>query len=908
MSNIEKFQEQTESKHMDKTFMNLYAQHLMGNKIPGVYISLKHNSKIPSVSFKNIKESTFKKSPYTSGYVKNGNYGILTGYRSKITVVDIDFTNTKKYGEYNSNEFFKIFFESMSEDFETFHVRTPNKGTHYYFKYEPDIKQTTSINGTFVDIRNDGGYCVCAGSTINGTEYKLNDRRSVKRMPKQLKEWILKYQNMEKVERQLSKKATTSIITDTAYNVDIDNETMYQILIKLNNIKNKKYSYVGNYSKWYKIGIACKWANCFKAFDKWSQTTPLNNYNHEELIGHWNSWDCTIYYFMYLLELVHVKNTFTYKQVPQNLHVHKEINRGKIDDIHGNKRFFKPNINYLLKSGTGTGKTTAFMEYMKQSDKKFISIVSRVNLGVEQHRNFGATRDVRLYTNQDFKFGDNIIITPESCGQIQSYDFSNYVIFLDEFNSIIEHIVTSTTLNKRRRNTFDTICKMLISCDQFIAVDADISPISQEFIDKLQVKYKLVNNIYNNFKGIHAKFYDVESELQEKLKGEDKFILCCDSKSIAETYYKLLDDPSIMLITSDTKEDIKNLTSYDRIIFSPKVVYGLDSQKVRPVYAVYSGRTITPMQMVQQLTRERQLTEINIFYPTTTSQFSTFDNGSICTQEQAQLLQTFTNVYDVSFDDYDEDEVSIVGDNEDIFNHIHTSLVYKFDCLRTNTKLHLINILRSRGFNVEYTIKLERDEQSKINKDIKEEIKNDKYENFTLEDEKNKDLNSMLRIPITEVNDYKELFIEQTQLMQHFNYCSFFFKDINNIEENLRASKEFNIVKMKGTKSKLVFLDKLENMIKMKKRKPETFEPKPTKKIKADKCEFIQTQYKALFNGKCSIKNDVDIYNVYTKGLKSLCGDIGTKKKTQINKSRFQLLSLDDTKKAYHSTLFDYRN
>ena len=905
---IEKYQQQSKAKVMNKAFMDKYARYLMGDKIDGVFISLQHNSKKPAVPFKNIKESTFKKSPYTNGYIKNGNYGLLTGYKSKITVVDIDFTNTAKYGDYGSNEFYQLFYEQMSSNFDTLHVRTPNKGTHYYFEYEADIKQTANINGSYVDIRNDGGYVVCAGSSINGSTYKLQDRRGIKPMPKKLKKWILKYQNMDAKERHATKKATeeADITTATTYGVHMDNKTMLEILNKLPKGSSKATSFVGDYSKWFMIGKGCKWANCFDAFNAWSKLTPYANYDHNELIEQWNEWDCSIYSFMYVLQMAKVSNTFTYKRVPETLHIHKEINKGKIDNIHGTKRFFKSHINYLLKSGTGTGKTTAFVEYMKHSDKKFISIVSRVNLGVEQYRNFGKYRDVKLYTNQDFRYGDNIIITPESCGQIANYDFSDYVIFLDEFNSITEHVITSTTLNKRRRNTFITLCKMLETCAQFIAVDADISPVSQEFVDKLQVKYRLVNNIFNNFKDKQVNFFQTEEALKEKLKTEEKFILCCDSKGMAETYFKMLDDKTIMLITSETTEAVESLTKYDKIIYSPKVIYGLDSQNVRPVYAVYSGRTITPVQMVQQLTRERQLTEINIFYPSTTSKIALFDDNNKCEVSQSKLLQNFNNMYEITFDDYEEDEISIKEDHEEIFNHLNTSLVYKMDCLNTNPKLHLINILKSRGFDVRYTITIERDE-SIDNKDIREEIKQEKLESFTLEDTRHKELNEILRIPTKKVEPYKELFINKTELTKHFNYCSYFFKDIANIEEHIRTSPEFNILKMKGTKSKVVFLDKLEKMIKMKKRQPETFKPR-NKKISDTDCEYIKTQYKALFRNTCNVKTDLDIYKIYTKGLRSLCGNIGKTTKTQINKERFQLLKLDKEINNYHSTLYEFRH
>ena len=51
----------------------------------------------------------------------------------------------------------------------------------------------------------------------------------------------------------------------------------------------------------------------------------------------------------------------------------------------------------------------------------------------------------------------------------------------------------------------------------------------------------------------------------------------------------------VKLITSDLlpDEDV-SLDKYDKIIFSPKVIYGLDSVMERPVYGLYKGKTILP--------------------------------------------------------------------------------------------------------------------------------------------------------------------------------------------------------------------------------------------------------------------------------------------------------------------------
>lgn len=86
-----------------------------------------------------------------------GCIGIVTGLISGITVVDID---TKGDTVVDWQIFPK-----------TYTVKTPSGGYHLYYQYDPEIKQTANTYPQFphVDIRNDGGYVVAAGSKTNYT-------------------------------------------------------------------------------------------------------------------------------------------------------------------------------------------------------------------------------------------------------------------------------------------------------------------------------------------------------------------------------------------------------------------------------------------------------------------------------------------------------------------------------------------------------------------------------------------------------------------------------------------------------------------------------------------------------------------------------------------------------------------
>ena len=79
------------------------------------------------------------------------------------------------------------------------------------------------------------------------------------------------------------------------------------------------------------------------------------------------------------------RDMFKYKKEPINIIESKE-------KFHRNKigyDYLQDVGNYIIKSDTGTGKTTAFKHYMDRSDgRPFLSIVSRISLADSQHDSF----------------------------------------------------------------------------------------------------------------------------------------------------------------------------------------------------------------------------------------------------------------------------------------------------------------------------------------------------------------------------------------------------------------------------------------------------------------------------------------------------------------------------------------
>ena len=93
----------------------------------------------------------------------NYNIGIATGELSGLTVLDVDIKNGKA-GEKSVNK--------LGLAMDTYMVRTPSGGWHYYYEYEPGTRSRIDVMPG-IDIRSDGGYVVGAGSIIKGNSYEV---------------------------------------------------------------------------------------------------------------------------------------------------------------------------------------------------------------------------------------------------------------------------------------------------------------------------------------------------------------------------------------------------------------------------------------------------------------------------------------------------------------------------------------------------------------------------------------------------------------------------------------------------------------------------------------------------------------------------------------------------------------
>jgi hypothetical protein len=860
-----------------------------------IRIPLIKNSKNPSTQWSKITP----KNPFKGKII--GNYGIKTGEEYNLTVVDLD-----SY-KWNTDHSFNTEFKNFIDEFDTLTIETGRGGHHLYFEFD-EYLSTTNNKKFEIDIRSNDGYVVGFNSVVDGKEYKIIRNTTIKKVPDNLKNWLLEnlYNTTKEIkEKEIKDKNNKNEIKLNSFNYDIDEKLAEQIS---NNLDDK---YFNDTSLWYKYTTFCKIIGQKEIWDRFSKKSEL--YDEKRNQYFWNSVNDGLKYsivedILKASNMLDILRFIKYKNILPNTKKPTEIiNSQKL----GYDFFNKYNEKCIfVKSDTGTGKTTSFKHFIKEKiddDKyKFISIVSRVSLGQEQYEIFSSCGiSCKFYKYEDrFSKNDNIIIQLDSIIKIAHFtDYSNHILFMDEINSIIEYLITSSTLTNKRKYIYEFLEKLIKNCALIICTDADICDNTFYLFDNLNINYRYIENNYKHSKG--KKSFEISNlyDMIDKLKKEKKFIVCTDSKTEAEKLYNRLNDKEIKIITSDTIE-YNALDCYDKIIFTPKIIYGLDSTIERPVYCIYTGKTINPKAMVQQLNRNRNITSLYYHFENITNKPSEF-------YSPLEIYNKLKKEEIISIDMFNDfqrnytDEINLfVFDNNDLFIKMLSNILYNDDAYNTNKRKHFKNIIKERGFIDNNTMFKP---QGKIDADTFEEKK---LEEFDIKNEIYQKINTILQVPEDKCEKYKELFIDNYKLIKHFNICNFFFKDKLNVLNEIQNRKDFNIMKFKSNKSKILFLNKLtyETNIEYN----DNGNINHTTINDNNRANELFNEYKELFGfqGKSSL--DFTKINDVSKTIKiiftQLFGNVLSSKQIQKNKTKYQLHTLDINNIKYHNELYSHRN
>jgi len=827
------------------------------NKVMSGSTDIKNLYKIPIGKNKVALCSWKKQSNWTKEPCMRSAF--ICGKENNICVIDVD-----DYNMQEGNPFIEKFGKNYDEKFNTFIVKTTSGGKHIYFKYDKDLDRTAHNNDISIDFQSNGSYVVSPESDCwfkaekhlpdsqrKTKQYQIIKDKPISNMPDNLKEFIIREvinKDKKKIKQDFKEKRQKKIKNNANipfYKYNINKELVKCIT---EDIDDKLFQ---NYDSWWKLASAYKEIGFKDLFLKYSiDKAPFykgQESKNEELYDSITQFNESN--FIWLLKIYFMEENDTDANPDKNfIHTKNFINTYKCKDVYKQpnvievnefidvaKLGYKVKLNfgtdYIIKSDTGTGKTTLVKEFLRNIEPcyRFISITARISLASEQYRVFRkCDLSCKYYEYvkedyNDFNESESICICVNSLTMLSRQDFTNTVVFLDEYNSLIEDVFCSPTM-KDRILILNILIKIIKQSVMVVAVDADIQNHTLEFLQFCNKKPHFIQNDFQHNKNNFAKEWDTVSEMCSDMIKKDRWLLCSDSKTSSKTIFKQISIGDQMPLDKKEKKLIQGLDYYkdekgiivcvtaestittnfaldnfDRVIFSPKIIYGLDGTISRDIYCLYEEMTISPRAMNQQVNRCRNINQLNYVF--------------LKNQFQSEKFIEMDDIYENIEKSADYSLFYNFASNEviELYKKMASIIHYNNDSFSTNKKAHFVSRLRSAGWRVETSNILRQDRNNKDFKESKFSMKEQEYESFEELYKKHSDyidsMNKCFKIPESDMSNFKNVYLDsQNARERNFNLGRHLFMNDTQLIENLKDKMEFNDKKFKNNKYKIAFL------------------------------------------------------------------------------------------------------
>ena len=843
----------------------------------------------------------------------SSNYGVPCGKINNFTCIDLDFFYKLDEDQLADHPFLQ--FLPLVEPTKT--NVTGRGGYHIYYEYEPDLKTGPVFDNhtnLHIDIKNDNSYVVGEGTVFNeflnkdGTtsklEYKPYDKPGydkIIKMPADIKQWLLDLQKPKyKAPHLLPAVEARDVKQSIEWSNSLDSMSEINLKNAIRSIYDKlPTSFTDSYDDWLKLSTFLNKYDQYELFQEISEGYDMrkndkiwNSLEQRKKMGRMVDTTNTI------LVTADVSEYYIYKSIDD------QITKTPDWEINIDKLGKEPEIldkmdrNIIVNSDTGTGKTTLVKEYIKDRRCNVLSIVSRTSLADEQHLNFTDIGiDVEHYANstrKDLEKCDSIIIQVDSLLKITNMDFTNKVVFLDEVNSIIEYLIKSTTLKDNRQYIYLLFLKIIRECKQVIGVDRDIISNTFTLFDALNIKYEYWINLYQHNRGVYATELSSIEQVADHLKREKEYLVASDSLNLCEVLENIVDDKDITMITSKTI-DFVHLDSVDKAIFSPKIIYGQDSVKHRPMFAIFKCHTINPRQMVQQISRNRNITHLYYYFLPESKKvrgksikYSSYEEalGSIKNDEKYATERNIAHLVCNS-------------DQNALYLELKARIEYNDSCYKSNMFAHFRLILNERG----YILDSEHKVSQKVDKEYTTQLKDKKLDEFDIVKKCYANVNEYLKVPDDKVDDYKVFFVDDQLLRDHFRISKFFFEDITYLDKHIDNRVDFgcNIINSDSYKMKT-----LKQML-----KAGNSDDKITVNNGVDPDQVVELtkQYNFVMKSKLKVNLEIkyELQKCVIKLYKKLFGKDVINSSRSGGKGREIKYSIDDESLLQHNNLYQFR-
>jgi len=439
---------------------------------------------------------------------------------------------------------------------------------------------------------------------------------------------------------------------------------------------------------------------------------------------------------------------------------------------------YKEYNNIIIQADTGSGKTSTLKKYLKKNNLKFIALVSRITLAEELNRVFDDDEvENQIYNIEELDDNISTIVQLESIEKIfkiiELDDMKDYVIFIDEIYSFIHHLFLSPTVRQIHsiRHYYKMLKIILMRSKQNIFVDASVNERVFNFVNNItEEKVFFIENLYMN--NVNKKATELENleTLLLKIKKCKSFTVCCDSAANAKMLYEKLggDESGIKLIVAEKNEKGHEkkfiMDLHYKLIYSPKIIYGLDASKYeRTVFCYYSGCSINSEMMYQQLNRVRKIKEVFFYFERKAKQtkiYKTLED----VKKRTECCEKWKNVI-IELEPPTKIDLDII--------EVKEIITLQEEKINANKYLSFVDILKNKGFVV-HCIKTESKPKRKTKKD-KALSKEYDRRNFNYE---NNLKNEFLKLPKDVAYENMELLLDDYEYIKHNNIVFFMDESI----------------------------------------------------------------------------------------------------------------------------------
>jgi len=585
-----------------------------------------------------------------------------------------------------------------------------------------------------------------------------------------------------------------------------------------------------------------------------------------------------------------------------------ELHQEKLEICYSD---FEKSDVFIIKSGTGTGKSTLvsklYKEYQAKHPECRILCLSNLTTILKQLEKTFYENGTKLvdYSKAE-KYGDiinnNATMCINSVMKVVGEDYTNTVLYIDEPTNLLFGMSNNSTI-KNIKGVVATFIDIFKNAKKVIVTDAHLCKALEDLIKLRKTNnddiYYYINS-FQKFSGVEATNIKDSNlfieQLVKKVKDQNKFICACDSKTKAEELYSYCiqyandDKKKFVLITADTKDvEVNEVNFSDSYVFlSPRITCGVSivTHSSLDSFIYITGRSINPITLYQQCTRNRNMESLYYHIENKNKSTRNYNSYKNCVDYHKLKVHDFEELT-TACTYVDQYEKLQVQDNFyfNLFCHKEycESLMFKnlkacFETELIGAGFELKNLYDSCDSNYKDELKNSKIGYCKeIIENLKENIE-EKIDDLSCQDGYIRRCRFLNIRNIEDVAKYEDI-ICSDKLQEYYNQFERVLRDTNYVKEKITELKmnKFNVDIVGNSYCKVLLLKQLEDLLQIKALDINNFSCvllKKKDKEKMKKLLYIQGEIKKCFRFDAEIKDKDSCKKLYLKILKNLSGGL----------------------------------